>query len=127
MWNQQDQSGNSPEATYNNDKAEEVAERIEIHHADARDLPFSDHYFDVVVSSLALHNIKNAMERKKALKEIYRVLKLSLISVRASSFHFRRFSPYFYPMGDLTIGPHFLFVKNLINHAISRPFIFAMN
>jgi ubiquinone/menaquinone biosynthesis C-methylase UbiE len=47
------------ELTINNAKAEEVAERIEVHYADARDLPFPDHHFDVVVSSLALHNIKN--------------------------------------------------------------------
>jgi ubiquinone/menaquinone biosynthesis C-methylase UbiE len=40
-----------------------------------RDLPFDDGSFDVVVSSLAIHNISGAGERAKALREVARVLK----------------------------------------------------
>jgi SAM-dependent methyltransferase len=52
-----------------------VADRVEIKSGDARQLPFEDDTFDVVVSSLVLHNIHDASERKKAIREIARVLK----------------------------------------------------
>ena len=40
-----------------------------------RALPFADNTFDVIVSSLVLHNIHGRAERAKALSEIARVLK----------------------------------------------------
>ena len=59
----------------NNAKAEGVANRVKIENADARKLPFGANSFDVVVSSLAIHNIDGSAERAKALREIARVLK----------------------------------------------------
>ena len=59
----------------NNAKAEGVGSRIKIENADARKLPFGANSFDVVVSSLAIHNIDGNPERAKALREIGRVLK----------------------------------------------------
>ena len=38
--------------------------------------PFPDESFDVVLSSMAIHNIKGAAERGKAIDEAVRVLKL---------------------------------------------------
>jgi arsenite methyltransferase len=55
--------------------AEGVATRVELCDGDARRLPFDDQSFDVVVSSLALHNIRGAAGRATALHEITRVLK----------------------------------------------------
>jgi arsenite methyltransferase len=75
IWQSKDQSGNHPEATYQNARIEGVADRVEIKSGDARQLPFEDDTFDVVVSSLVLHNIHDASERKKAIREIARVLK----------------------------------------------------
>ena len=75
IWQSKDQSGNHPEATYKNAQAEGVADRVEVKNGDARQLPFEDGTFDVVVSSLVLHNIHDASERKKAIQEIVRVLK----------------------------------------------------
>jgi ubiquinone/menaquinone biosynthesis C-methylase UbiE len=40
-----------------------------------RQLPFADGSFDVVVSSLAIHNVPGAGERARALREAARVLK----------------------------------------------------
>jgi ubiquinone/menaquinone biosynthesis C-methylase UbiE len=40
-----------------------------------RQLPFADSSFDVVVSSLAIHNVSGAGERARALREAVRVLK----------------------------------------------------
>jgi arsenite methyltransferase len=74
-WQSEVLSGNSPEAVLSNAKAEGVENRVKIENADARKLPFGASSFDVVVSSLAIHNIDSAPERAKALREIARVLK----------------------------------------------------
>jgi ubiquinone/menaquinone biosynthesis C-methylase UbiE len=75
VWSAKDQSGNAEEVTCRNAVLEGVAERIELHTADMRQLPFDDGSFDVVVSSLAIHNVPRAGERAKALREAARVLK----------------------------------------------------
>ena len=75
VWRSEDLSGNTAEATMKNAQAEGVAQRIKIESADARQLPFAANSFDVVVSSLAIHNISSAEERAKALREIARVIK----------------------------------------------------
>jgi arsenite methyltransferase len=75
LWRRQDQAGNDPAATLANARAEGVAERVELCDGDARRLPFDDSTFDVVVSSLALHNIVGAAGRATAIGEIARVLR----------------------------------------------------
>ncbi len=55
---------------------EGVADKVEVQTGDARKLPFDDASFDVVLSSMALHNIYNAGERQTAVREIARVLKV---------------------------------------------------
>ena len=52
-----------------------MADRVEVKDGDARWLPFSDGTFDVVVSSLVLHNIHGSSERKKAISAMARVFK----------------------------------------------------
>ena len=74
IWQAEDLSGNKPAATLNNAMIEGVADRVEVQTADARKLPFDDASFDVVLSSVALHNIYNAGERQTAVREIARVL-----------------------------------------------------
>jgi arsenite methyltransferase len=75
LWRTRDQAGNDPAATIANAQAEGVAERIELCDGDARQLPFDDQTFDLVVSSMALHNIPGAAGRAAATGEIARVLK----------------------------------------------------
>lgn len=75
LWQVADQSGNSPEATLANVKAENVDDRVEIRTADMRELPFPDGSMDAAVSSLAIHNIPDRDGRAKAIREIVRVLK----------------------------------------------------
>ena len=77
IWQKGDQSGNSPEVTLANARAEGVEGRVEIRDGDLRDLPFEDGSFDVVLSSLALHNIHDREEREGTLRELTRVLKPS--------------------------------------------------
>jgi SAM-dependent methyltransferase len=76
IWQAEDLSGNKPAATLDNAMIEGVVDRVEVHTADARKLPFDDASFDVVLSSAALHNIYNAGERQTAVREIARVLKI---------------------------------------------------
>jgi SAM-dependent methyltransferase len=86
LWQKEDQAGNSRAATLENARREGVADRVELHDGDARNMPFPDASFDVVVSSWAIHNIYDPAGRAKALREIVRVLKapgrLALVDIR---------------------------------------------
>jgi ubiquinone/menaquinone biosynthesis C-methylase UbiE len=75
LWKRGDQSGNSAEATQRNADSEGVADRVELHTADMTALPFEADSFDVVVSNVALHNIKGRVGREKAIAEAVRVLR----------------------------------------------------
>ena len=74
IWQSEDLSGNSAEATLANARIEQVEGRVRIETADMRTLPFPDASFDVVVSKAALHNLYDRAEREKALAQIARVL-----------------------------------------------------
>jgi arsenite methyltransferase len=74
LWHA-DQTDNSPSATLANAETEGVQDRIELHTADMSALPFDDNSFDVIVSSLAIHNIPGHAGRRAALNEAMRVLK----------------------------------------------------
>jgi ubiquinone/menaquinone biosynthesis C-methylase UbiE len=75
IWQSSDQSGNDQVATEANARAEGVAARIELLTADMRELPFEDASFDLVVSSLAIHNIHAPSGHAQAIAEAARVLK----------------------------------------------------
>jgi arsenite methyltransferase len=75
LWRSGDQSGNAADATRRNAVAEGVADRVELHTADMTALPLDDDGFDLVVSSLAMHNIKGRAGREKAIEEAVRVLR----------------------------------------------------
>ena len=81
----------SPEATQRNAVAEGVADRVELHTGDMTALPFEDNSFDVIVSSLAIHNISRRAGREKAIDEAVRVLRpggrLMIADVRATRPH----------------------------------------
>ena len=88
LWRSADQSGNSTEATQRNAVAEGVADRVELHTGDMLALPFDENSFDVVVSSLAIHNIGGRAGREKAIDEAARMLRsggrLMIADVRAT-------------------------------------------
>jgi arsenite methyltransferase len=75
LWSHRDQAANSAEATLANAEAEGVGERVEVRDGDMRNLPFDDASIDVVVSSLAIHNVPTPDERALAIAEIVRVLR----------------------------------------------------
>ena len=74
LWRAQ-QTGNSAEVTLRNARLEGVAERVDVETADMTRLPFPDAGFDVVVSSLAIHNIHGREGRRAAVGEAARVLR----------------------------------------------------
>lgn len=73
LW-QADQSGNSPGETRRNAEREGVAPAVSLLTADMTHLPFPDAAFDVVLSSLALHNLPGE-SRRRAVDEAVRVLR----------------------------------------------------
>ena len=75
LWRTRDQSGNCADATRRNVVAEGVADRVELHTADMTALPLEDNSFDLVVASLAIHNINGRARREKAIDEAVRVLR----------------------------------------------------
>jgi arsenite methyltransferase len=79
LWTR-DQSGNSPAATRRNLAAEGVRDRCEIRTGNLLAMPFPDDTFDLVVSSMAIHNIderdlRHHDRRFQALDEVLRVLR----------------------------------------------------
>jgi arsenite methyltransferase len=91
LWRSADQSGNSIESSRRNAIAEGVADRTEFRTGDMTKLPFEDNSFDVVVSSLAIHNISGSAGREKAIIEAVRVLRpggrLMIADIRATRQH----------------------------------------
>jgi ubiquinone/menaquinone biosynthesis C-methylase UbiE len=75
IWSTMDQSGNARDVTERNALLEGVADRVKVETADMRALPYSDRSFDLVVSSLAIHNIRSRADRRRAIIEGFRVLK----------------------------------------------------
>jgi ubiquinone/menaquinone biosynthesis C-methylase UbiE len=103
LWRTEDQSGNNPEVTWRNLIAEGVAERCELETGDMLAMPFDDNTFDLVVSSLAIHNVderdlRNHTRRLRAVSEAVRVLKpggrlliTDLLWTRRYAEHLRQF------------------------------------
>lgn len=75
IWSNKDQSGNALAVTARNAEVEGVADRVALKTADMCKLPFADASFDIVISSLAIHNISDRRERERALAEAWRVLR----------------------------------------------------
>ena len=75
LWSAQDQSGNSRDVTLQNASLEGVRDRVDVETGDMRSLPFPEGSFDLVVSSLAIHNIRSNDARMQAVSEAWRVLR----------------------------------------------------
>ena len=91
IWSTTDQSGNAREVVLRNAALEGVKDRVRIDTGDMRALPYPDASFDVVVSSLAIHNIRGKADRQRAIAEAYRVLtpggRLAIADIRATALY----------------------------------------
>ena len=104
LWRTEDQSGNSPEVTEANLRAEGVLERCDVRTGDMLALPFDDASFDLVVSSLAIHNIdernlRNHDRRLRAVSEAARVLRPGGRLAIADLLHTRRYASHLQELG----------------------------
>ena len=75
LWRRTDQSGNSPEAARRNAEAEGVSGNVELSTGDMTALPFQDASFDLILSNLAVHNVKPKSQRRAVIAEAVRVLR----------------------------------------------------
>ena len=67
--------GNSPAHAMSNAEAEGVAERVRLVRGSVADIPFGDAAFDLVLSSLVIHNILSAKKMGRAFEEMARMVK----------------------------------------------------
>jgi SAM-dependent methyltransferase len=75
LWRTEDLSGNSATNAMANAKAEGVASYVRVEEGDMRKLSYQPNSFDIVLSSLAIHNLKDADDRDKSVLEMLRVLR----------------------------------------------------
>lgn len=74
IWQSEDLSGNGADAVAANAAREGVADRVVTQTADMRELPFDASSMDIIVSSVAIHNIYDVEGRARAIDEIIRVM-----------------------------------------------------
>jgi arsenite methyltransferase len=104
LWRTEDQSGNHPEVTTANLRVEGVLDRCELRTGDMQSMPFSDASFDLVLSSLAIHNIDELalryhQRRLQAVSEAVRVLKPGGRLAIADILHTRRYAEHLRDLG----------------------------
>jgi arsenite methyltransferase len=103
LWRSVDQSGNDPGNALNNAAAEGVT--VDLITADMRVLPLASGSVDVVVSSLAIHNIPHGPGRMNAVSEAARVLRPGGRLVLADFRHARAYADQLANLGlaDVTV------------------------
>jgi SAM-dependent methyltransferase len=74
IWSNKDLGNNKKELALKNAELEGVADKVNIETENITCNELPDSSFDLVLSNLCLHNIKNSEQREKACREIYRVL-----------------------------------------------------
>lgn len=92
LWQAEDQSSNKPDGAIENARLEGVDDRIEVRTCDMRTLSFGDSTFDVIVSHWAVHNLYEKADRKTAIREMVRVLKLGGSIVLADIEHHEEYA-----------------------------------
>jgi arsenite methyltransferase len=99
IWQAKDLSGNAPERTEDNVRAEGVSDRVELRAEPAQKMSFPAESFDVIVSNQCLHNIPSKAERDQACAEIVRVLKPGGRIIISDFMHSRRYAELFRQAG----------------------------
>lgn len=99
LWRSEDLSTNSETVTRDNAKLEGVSDKVELISGDMVNMQFNDSQFDVIVSSMAIHNVPTSEGRFKAIQEIVRTLKVSGHLVILDFQHTREYEKYLKQLG----------------------------
>ncbi len=99
IWSQVDMHKNNPEDTLKNAQLEGVIDKVDVKNNDAQKMPFSDAYFDAVLSNLCIHNIPTKEGRDRACREIVRVLKPGGRAIVSDAFHLKEYAQVFRSAG----------------------------
>ena len=75
LWRKEDLSLNKPDSVLKNIQREKIACLVELKSGDMLTMPFANNTFDIVVSSMAIHNLAVKEKCQLAINEIHRVLK----------------------------------------------------
>lgn len=75
LWDYAALTSNRPESVLQNAQIEGVGNRVDVQHGDARELPFPDGSFDVVLSNFVVHELRTRRDRERMMREVARVLK----------------------------------------------------
>lgn len=75
VWDHSALTGNRPETVLQNAQIEGVGDRVDVQHGDARQIPFPDGSFDVVLSNFVVHELRTRQDRERMMRELARVLK----------------------------------------------------
>ena len=75
IWSNTDMAANSAAATEKNLELEGVSHLCTLISTPAQEMPFADASFDLVISNLCLHNIRDRATRRQAIAQVVRVLK----------------------------------------------------
>jgi SAM-dependent methyltransferase len=106
LWRTKEQSGNALSSTWQNAKLEGVAERVTLQTADMQHLPFPDGSFDLVLSSLAIHNVRDPEGYERAINEAVRVLKAGGRLVITDIRETQRYAQHLQAMGMEDVSHH---------------------
>jgi ubiquinone/menaquinone biosynthesis C-methylase UbiE len=106
LWQDEDLSGNSAQRTIANAQTAGVADRVDVKTGDASEMPFPDGSFDVILSTMALHNIYDAKQRERAVREVARVLKPGGRVVIADIQHTGQYAEILDQCGLTEVGRH---------------------
>ena len=75
LWDYAALTTNRPDSVLQNAQIEGVGNRVQVQEGDARDIPFPDGSFDVVVSNFVVHELRTRSGRERMMREVARVLK----------------------------------------------------
>jgi len=75
VWKRGAITGNRAHSVLENARIEQVSDRVEVKEGDARELPFGNETFDVVVSNFVVHEMNSRQDRDAMMSEVARVLK----------------------------------------------------
>jgi SAM-dependent methyltransferase len=109
IWNKSDLSSNTGEGAKLNAELEGVLDKIEIKNENIMSTSFADNYFDVILSNLCIHNIKEKEGRLKACAEIKRILKPNGTAVISDFKNIKEYKTAFQQLGMSveTIGTYY--------------------